>query len=65
MPHKIPSLRSTKGMDALPLRRPVKGSSIDRFNSFPTEVCEMESGDGRRSARRNRETGCQDGPIEA
>ena len=22
MPHKIPSLRSTKGMDALPLRRP-------------------------------------------
>ena len=71
MPHKIPSLRSTKGMDALPLppsslanplrlgkrarmaprewlhltpdeQKKVKGSNIDRFNSFPTEVCEME-----------------------
>jgi hypothetical protein len=70
MPHEIRSLRSTKGMDAVPLRHPrspilldwvsergwlrewlhltfhdyanLKGSNIDRFNSFPTEVCEME-----------------------
>ena len=23
-------------------QKKVKGSNIDRFNSFPTEVCEME-----------------------
>jgi len=54
MPHNIRLLRFTKGMDALPLRHQgmaspdpkslteSERSNIDRFNSFPTEICEME-----------------------
>jgi hypothetical protein len=44
MPHKIRSLRFTEGMASRDLRSlcNLKGSNIDRFNSFPTEVCEME-----------------------